>query len=266
MATFGSQLKAAVKGETDDEPKILTPRIRERNANEAGASGFSEETANRIAALISDDGNSVRHSRFGASSRGDCLRRQVFSFLGHKQVIDADLSAIFGDGHWRHLRWQAMGYEEGWFEDMEVDAFMPEYHLKVSLDAVNWTEGWGFELKGTSNLKSVRDNGIPEKHKKQMTTMMLATGLRRFVYLAECKRTQQFYEIVYDWDPAMAREVEHELVLLAQAVEDEVMPAIITDCMGRSGPTYRGCPFKTICFEADDWPDTRVEITTKEKP
>jgi hypothetical protein len=263
MSTFGSQLKAAVKGETDGEPKILTPRIIERNTREAGASGFSKETAGVIANLIADDSNSTRHSRFGASSRGDCLRRQLFGYLGHRQIIGPDLSAIFGDGHWRHLRWQAMGYEEGWFEEMEVEATMPEYFLKVSLDAVNWTEGWGFELKGTSNLAAVKKDGIPEKHKAQMTTMMLATGLRRFVYLAECKRTQAFHEIVYDWDPVKAKEVEGELVLLAQAAVDQKMPEIITECLGRSGPTYRSCPYKTICHEADEWPDTRVEIGAK---
>lgn len=264
MSSFGQQLKAAVKGEPDDgAEKILTPRIIERYAREAGASGFSKETAGIIADLISDTGNSTRHSRFGASSRGDCHRRQLFGFLGHRQSIGADLSAIFADGHWRHLRWQAVGYEEGWFEEMEVEATMPEYHLKVSLDAANRTEGWGFELKGTSNLAAVKKGGIPAKHKKQMTTMMMATGLRTFIYLAEDKRTQAFHEIVYHWDPAEAREVEHELVLLAQAVEDKIMPEILPECMGRSGKTYRSCPYKTVCHEADEWPDVRVEIGAK---
>ena len=90
--------------------------------------------------------------------------------------------------------------------------------------------------------------------------MMLASGIDTFVYLAEDKRNQSFHEIVVHRDPAILREVEHELVLLAQAVADETIPEILPECLGRTGATYRGCPFKTVCHEATEWPDTRVAL------
>lgn len=259
--SFSKRLKQEITSTTDTAPKILTPRILERYRGEAGASGFSLETANIIHGLITSDANSVRHSRFGASSRGDCFRRQMFSFLGHEQKVNEDLSAIFGDGHWRHLRWQAMGIEEGWFEEVEVVRARPEYNLTVSFDGVNWTEEFGFELKGTSNLKKIREEGPPWKHKLQMGTMCLAEErLKRFVYIAEDKRSQQFHEVVLERADLPLKEAEAELVRLSQHVADEEFPEIIDECQRQTGTTYRGCPFKTICHDTEGWPDVRVEV------
>lgn len=258
--SFASKLKAAAKGEVDTSEKILTPRITEWFSTHSGASGFSQETADEIARQMTSTSNSTRHSRFGASAAGTCPRAQMFSFLGHDSAVTPDLSAIFADGHWRHLKWQAIGLEAGWFEEVEHVATVPDYDLKVSLDAVNWSEGWFFELKGTSQFAAIVKGGVPRKHLMQMHRCMLATGLDTAVYLAEDKRVQQFHEVVVRRDDKVMAEVEAELEQLQHHVTDEVMPDIQTECLSRSGPEYRGCFYRTICHEASAWPDTRVEI------
>jgi hypothetical protein len=261
--SFTQRLKAEMTSSKDGAVKILTPRIMERYGAEAGASGFSKDTAELITGLMTSEANSTRHSRFGASSRGECYRRQMFAFLGHEQKIPPDLSAIFGDGHWRHLRWQAIGYEEGWFEEVEVVRKRPEYNLTVSFDGVNWTERFGFELKGTSNLKKIRDEGPPYKHLLQMATMLLAEEeLDRFVYVAEDKRSQQFEEFVLERRDLPLQAAETELVYLSQYVANEELPAILPECERRTGTTFRGCPFKSICHDIDEG---AVDVRVKEK-
>lgn len=246
--SFSLNLKDAVKGQTRE--LILTPRIAKWNVEHFGGAPLSDGVANRMLALMMNDDNSKRSGRFGASSRGDCLRRQYMGYAGEHAVYPSTLSGIFADGTWRHLRWQAQGLEAGWFEEVEHKAAIPELYVGVSLDGVNWTEGWGFELKGTSSLHTIKQSGVPHKHRLQIHTMMLATGLDTFVYLAECKRTQEVYEIVVHRDDETMEEVRDELEALASHAKGDTPPEPLTACLGRSGAEYRNCPYSHTCL---DW-------------
>lgn len=200
--------------------------------------------------------NNDRANRFGASSRGTCLRAQVFSYIGWRQNRGADpvLQNIFNDGTWRHLRWQLMGLQAGLFTDIEVPYSLPQWNLKVSLDGENRNEGWGFELKGTSNMSGLVTNGISQGHLLQVHTCMLASELDTFVYVAEDKRSQEWREIVVRRDEKVIRQVKQELTKLNDAIDRRRLPAIQKECERGQGPIFKGCPYADRCLGQDEWP------------
>lgn len=202
-----------------------------------------------------------RAGRFGASSRGMCHRRQMFSFLGMPQlrIMDPETQNLFNDGKWRHLRWQMMLVQSGAATHAEWPAVFPKYRMKCSMDAVNTNEQFLFELKGDRYIARILGEGIPEAHLKQMHTMMLATGWNDFVYIMEDKGTQQWREFAVRKDPTIMREVREELEILNDHVERRVVPDILPACASGEGP-YRTCPYARQCLDrhkavGNQWPD-----------
>lgn len=250
MATFSEQVKLWKRS----EEKILTPRVLEWMTDHPNFSVPVEYLPDLIG-LVTDDSNSVRHGRFGASSRGDCQRAQVFKYLGVSDGVvphtDPVLSNIFLDGTWRHIRWQMMGLSAGWFTRVEVKTTVPELRLGVSADAMNDDEGWGFELKGTSQLASVVRNGVPEKHLLQVHTMMYAFDMDRWVYMAEDKSRQEIHEVVIEADPRLMEAVEGELRELNRCVDQRELPWILPACRGGTGRLFGGCPYRHVCLDFD---------------
>lgn len=205
-------------------------------------------------------GNDHRGGRFGASSRGTCLRKQIFVFLAMPsgQIIDPDLQNLFNDGKWRHLRWQMMGVQSGALTHAEWPVALPKYRLTTSLDGLNSHDSFGFELKGDRNWTRVMD-GVPQAHGLQIHTMMLATGWDTFVYVIEDKSSQQWREIIVHRDPKVITQVVEELEVLNEYVEDRKLPPILPACASKEGP-YRSCPFAAQCLErhnrvGNQWPD-----------
>lgn len=230
---------------------ILTPRVDDYLSSHPNGIALSEPVAERIKQLMVSTDNHSREARFGASSRGTCERKQVFTYLGLPQtgsLMPPSLINLFNDGTWRHMRWQGMGLEAGWFTEVEVQTTVPEYRLGVSADAMNDEECWGFELKGTSALGSVIRDGIPPKHNLQMHTMMLAFDFDTWIYMAECKFTQSFYEVVVHRDEKVIQEVKDELNRLNDAVEDEALPPPLQACCKHQGSEWAECPYAGFCL------------------
>lgn len=236
---------------------ILTPQVDAYLSDHPNGIVLSEPVAERIKQLMVSADNHDRSARFGASSRGTCERRQVFTYLGMPAVtsmMPPQLINLFSDGTWRHMRWQGMGLEAGWFTEVEVQTTLPEYRLGVSADAMNDEEMWGFELKGTSALGTVIRDGIPWKHMLQMHTMMLAFDFDTWIYMAECKFTQNYYEVVVHRDEAIIREVKDELNRLNDAIEDERFPAPLQACRHQKGDAWNECPYAGICLGTQVFP------------
>lgn len=208
-------------------------------------------------------GNDVasRANRFGASSRGQCLRRQTFAFLGMPQLrlMTPELANLFNDGKWRHLRWQMMLVQSGAATHAEWPAVMPRYRVKVSIDALNTDEQFLFELKGDRQMSRLLGEGVPEVHNLQMHTMMLATGWDDFVYVMEDKSTQEWREFIIRKDDGIMARVRQELEVLNEHVERRVLPDILPACAAKEGP-YKSCPFAVQCIDrhrrvGNQWPD-----------
>lgn len=204
-------------------------------------------------------GNDDRSGRFGASSRGDCPRLQVFNYLGMPagKLIGPDTQNLFNDGKWRHLRWQMMAWQAGALTHLEYPYAMKSLRVSGSMDGLNSYDSFGFELKGDRNWSRALD-GTPDKHNLQMHTMMLATGWDTFVYVIEDKETQQWREIIIRRDPKVIAAVRQELEELNEYVEDHRLPPVLPACATKAGP-YRNCPFGPQCVErhrtGDYWPD-----------
>jgi hypothetical protein len=234
---------------------IVTPRIEQWLIDHPEGIVIDDpEVAEIIMGLFQSKENQDRSRRFGASSRGTCMRSQMFQYLGVPGLatVNASQQNLFNDGTWRHVRWQAMGLLAGVFTHVEVPVTMPLYNLKVSIDAVNVDEGWLFELKGHSAYTKTLE-GISERHMKQIHTMMLATGYDICVYVVEDKRSQEWREVVVRKDPEVMREVKQELRELSQCLTDKKMPVIQPECMQKTGD-YKKCPWRETCLTLKKWP------------
>lgn len=240
---------------------IVTPRIDQWLIEHSEGITLRPENMAILADLLSKSTNSDRSGRFGASSRGDCHRQQVFKYLGMPGMgrVDPVLANLFNDGTWRHLRWQMMGLEAGVFTHVEVPVSVPQLRLKISLDGLNDQEEWGFELKGASNYLGKTMAELDPKHMLQVHTQLLATGYDRWVYVVEDKRSQEWREFVITKDAFWMRQVKKELAILNEAVEHRKLPGILPECQAQKG-AYQACPFARKCLAqsdwfGDDWPD-----------
>lgn len=251
--SLGQLVKSIKKAET----LIVTPRIeawlREHPDGIVWDDAGIELWRQLVQRTVID--NNDRSGRFGASSRGVCLRRQVFTYLGMPAVrlLDPATANLFNDGKLRHLKWQMMGLQSGTFTHAEYPHARPKWRVKVSMDGLNVDDAWLFELKGDSNWSRALD-GIPEPHMLQMHTMMFVTGWDMFVYVIEDKRSLDWREIIVRRDPALIAQVKQELEELNEYVEHRRLPDILPACSQKTGP-YRTCPFAGACLSQPHWPD-----------
>lgn len=239
---------------------ILTPDIERYLATHAHMI-LTQETVETVVipALTRDDnGPASRMGRFGGSSRGKCLRRQVFSYLGVETepdmaMVDTKGNNILIDGTWRHIRWQAMLWQEGLIDRVEVKGRVPELRLGVSLDGARGDE-FGLEIKGHHrfNYERVVSDGTPDGHLLQIVTYSIVfPQFERWIYFSENKNDQDYKEIVLRTDELPAKIValvRNELELLNNAVEDEKLPAIRTECKDAKSKERKRCPYGSVCL------------------
>lgn len=202
-------------------------------------------------------GDRDRRFTFSASGRGGCLRQQIFSYLGTKgeKTYSSDQAATFIHGSWTHLKWQAMGLDAGWLAQVEVPCRLDEYSLTGTIDGILDTgEGWELKSINSRGFRRVCEDGPEIKHIYQVHSYMMATGVRTWSIVYECKDDQSWREWVVHWDDELASELIAELEALKQSREERVLPEILLDCTHKEGVRYRQCPFKEICLETGSWP------------
>jgi hypothetical protein len=247
-----SKLIKAVKSIKLNRDMIVTPRIVEYLSSTSDID-LTNDMQKLLVDLMTDDSNSKRTGRFGASSRGTCQRAQLWSYLGMPKTGDVDyvLNNIFMDGKWRHARWQLMGLAAGVFTDVEVGYKLDKYRLGTSIDAINSDEEWLFELKGAHMIPKQ----VPEKHLLQIHSYFLVTGYERCSYVVECKRTQEFKEWVILRDESMMTQVREELESLNEYVESITLPPILSECEAKDG-VYKRCPYRgtDCCVSQTEYP------------
>lgn len=209
-----------------------------------------------------------RSKAFSSSSRGTCLRAQMFQYIGVPVMGrgDSRLHSIFIDGTWRHIRWQMMLLEAGILTDIEVPFHNEELRVKGSLDGTNEDEGWGWELKGTSNSSVVSGSADPyENHLLQIHTYFIGRpDIDRFVLLYEDKRYQSYREIVVERRPEYVKRVREELEYLNWCVDEEKLPEVLPDCKRAAGKEFRECSYRDICREVD-YAEAEVLVTLGKK-
>jgi hypothetical protein len=263
-------------------PTILTPQI-ERYLSENSHMVLTEAlVAEAVLPTIlrDDNGSAGRVGRFGASSRGTCLRRQLFQYLGAPTTSDepdTQLHNIFIDGTWRHIRWQALLRLIGAIEDVELKGSLPSRRLKVSLDGAGHYEGlrFGLEIKGM-NWRSFAtlEEGLPDKHQMQIETCFEAIPeIEFFVYLAEDKNTQEYREFVIErgaMPEYIAEAVRDELDVLNAHASMGSLPAVLDECKTTRSKKRKDCPYGSICrtatpedfdYSVGDWAEVEVKVS-----
>lgn len=214
-----------------------------------------------------------RGGSFSASSAGKCERMQVFQYLGVEAsgAIDPRLQNIFNDGKWRHLRWQAMLLAAGLLTDIEEPLDWPNMRARGTMDGMGVVPmkhpntAWrglefGFELKGITpfQFQQFKGNDAKEEHRGQVDRYFLKSGFPLFVIIYENKATQEWIEWVYEPAQSRVAQSRDELVRLNQAINTKVLPPKLPECMGRTGKTFKDCPFGGSnagpCAQSGTWP------------
>jgi hypothetical protein len=213
----------------------------------------------QVAEFVRDELMSKQRDRtksFSASSLGHCTRQQMFQYLDAKieRKPNAQAASIFIHGTWTHLKWQAMGLQEGWLAATEVPVSLPELKMKGTIDGLLWNgDGWELKSINARGYRFVIDSGPKPEHLKQIHGYMLATSIRRWSLIYEEKDTQDYKEFVVDFDPLIATEVISELQAMNQSVKDKQLPAMLPTCVAKNGMTYRSCAYRDQCGSAT-WP------------
>jgi hypothetical protein len=225
-----------------------------------------------------------RSASFSASSAGSCYRAQELQFLGIPQVgvIDARLSNIFKDGHWRHLRWQAMGLMSGFLDRMEAPLTWRNMLSRGTMDGVGTVPDdhprtawrgmeYGFELKGVNSwgyrAAVKKDKATKIAHKRQVARYFLMSGLDMFVTVYENKDTQEWFEWVEVPNKKYMDEQAAELDELVEAVKTKQLHDMLPQCKIRRGE-FEDCPWGTShgpCIRAGNWPGLQQKKKKKKR-
>lgn len=256
-----------------DPTKIVTPRYREWLRKHV-----DDPYPDDVVKLIQKEMTKVQRDRrgsFSGSSAGSCLRAQEFGFLGVFPPIEAqpstDLLAIFDDGRWRHLRWQANLLSARILDRIEVSLSWPAKLSEGSMDGAGtvrddhpnrrWRgKEFGIELKGVngfqfSRIIKSRNPQPTDKHLEQVDRYLLASGFDLFVVLYECKLTQQTYEWVIERDEDRIDESREELDALNEAVANKMLHPQLRSCSKRMGPSWASCSYAGKGGICEQWRD-----------
>ena len=258
----------------DDKLRIVTPLLTPWLESH-GDDPYPPWVGNTIRKLLVTPPR-IRSGFFSASSAGTCLRAQEFGFLGMaptpgtREHIPPELMAVFDNGKWGHLRWQARLLSAGILQQIEVSMTWPNMYSVNTLDGMGivdaehpnrkWrNEEFGFELKTVSPFLYPRwVSGPPQaKHLAQIHRYFLVSGYRLFVIIYENKGTNAWYEWVIRPDPVLMRQSELELQHLNTAVDRQLFHEPLSSCKIRTGPNWRECPYAGkggVCETTKRWP------------
>lgn len=271
---LGKTIKSLIREQRSD--LLVTPKVnaflRENQEGmllNADGTDLADETKVLILEIMQRAfvNNSDRSGRFGASSRGKCMRAQMWTFLGmpSSRILEPETINLFNDGKFRHLRWQIAGVQSGALTHAEYPIKYEKYRLTSSVDGLNADDQFLFELKGDRHMARLleREGGVVEEHNYQIHTMFLMTGWDVCAYLMEDKASQDWREIVVRKDPKVMAQIKQELEVLNQHVEDKSLPEPLPACRAKEGP-YRTCPYAGPCIRRWErgirhWPVTEED-------
>jgi hypothetical protein len=229
----------------------ITPRLTPwLVSNPNGVRITKDEVATKVMEILRPSITKSRAGAFHPSQLYQCPRAQVFGYFDAPSLrsYDPQLQNIFNDGHFRHLRWQIMLLEAGILTDVEVAVHVPQIRLEGSIDGVNAMEDWMFELKGTSQFRTVQNGNAMPAHIKQVHAYLLASGLKEAVIIYEDKSSQQWSEILIEKNPVIIDEIKEILDGLNSAIDNNKLPERLEECENQKGATYNSCSYSEICF------------------
>ena len=200
--------------------------------------------------------------RLSPSKICGCERQAAFAFLGMpgRSTIDPEQEAIFEDGKWRHLKWDAI------FLDMQIvlgrDVFsvvsleefveIPELYVAGSLDAAIKIGGekWIVDFKGINSwgFERVYREHVPhEAHVLQLICYMKARRVPRGLILYDHKDKNLTKIFAIRFTPKQFREVSEWCERVIRKMKREDLPPMSLDCQAGNF-LFEKCPFSYVCY------------------
>lgn len=253
---LGPGVKAVVRASQEADQLIVTPALT-KYFNEHPDIVYDPDVIERVTERVTRASES-RLARLGASSAGRCPREQILGFLGmpghrHSQ----GLRMVFEDGHWRHMRLQALMLQAGIIEDIEVWGHWKAMRAAGQIDGHGYVpddhpnpdfrgKEFGVEIKGANTwpFKRMQEHGLTP-YRKQVARYFLYTGYELFVIYAEDKNCQESFEWVVS-ENDLVQEMDDqraELAFLNKHLDQHMLPGKLTECQAAKGPTFRDCVY-----------------------
>lgn len=262
---MSASLRRLVEKKTGQSDLLVSPRYENYLATHHNI--LVDET---IAEFIKSELTTPQRDRrmtFSASARGVCPREQVFRFTTLEPIsrFSSSLIAIFHQGTFMHLKWQALLLDAGILHEPEVSCVWEDANLSGTIDGVGLVpddhplrddhEKFGWELKSinSNGYRYVLSGGPKRDHLLQIHAYMIATGIFVWSLCYENKDTQEWKEFVVRYDPAIAEEVRNELELLNSHVDNKTLPPVLAECRQMKG-AYKSCAFAHVCLDQHEWP------------
>lgn len=258
--------------ELTDANLVVTPRYLEWLAKH-GDEEYPPWIARKVMKLLKTPPR-VRSGSFSGSSAGQCLRRQELAFLGKKPSIERkpspQLTHIFNDGKWRHLRWQAALLNASIIKEIEVPIEWPDMLSKNTIDGVGYVwwkhpnlalrgKKFGLEIKGVNPFQYGRWISEPfpiEEHMHQIHRYMLVSDIDFFVVIYENKGTNEWKEWVVRPQKEYMEQSRKELEALNEAVRTKTLHDPLPSCQIRMGAAWTTCPYSGVdgvCMTTKRW-------------
>lgn len=271
---MSASLKRLLKGTASSGELLVSPRYEEyldKNHN--------IHLDRTVADFIIDELTTPQRDRrmtFSASARGTCMRQQVFQFTDLQPVsrFSSSLIAIFHQGTFMHLKWQALLSDAGVLDELEVPCVWDDMRLTGTIDGAgaipeshvlfNSHERFGWELKSinSNGYRYVINGGPKPEHLLQIHAYMLATGWKVWSLCYENKDTQEWKEFTVFYDPDIGEQVQNELTALNGYVDNRELPPILDECRQMKG-AFKQCAFAHVCLDQDKWPKQNRSIKLK---
>lgn len=228
---------------------IITPKLQGWLVNHPDGVKTDDEAIRKRVIEILTPSTTDRSGSFHPSQLYQCPRAQVFGYLNvpTTRSYNPTLQNLFNDGHFRHLRWQVMLLSAGIITDVEVPVKIEDFRLTGSMDGMNSDEKWMFELKGTSQFKSVMQRGAMPAHVKQVNAYLLASGLEKAIIVYECKMSQDWTEIEIHREEKTINELASILLELNLSIDNNTLPEVKNDCKNQEGSEFNNCQYASIC-------------------
>lgn len=196
-----------------------------------------------------------RKGTVSASSLGECLREQQFTYLGLPKLMPDQKNAMkMQNGSFMHLRWQMAGLTEGWLSRAEVPVYSDAWKLRGTMDGLLY-DGSILELKSINmnGFSRVQSFGPLIPHLFQMATYMLCTQRDTGVFIYECKDNQEYKEIVVGADQVPLLDAQQQATALWRAIEGQNLFEPLEKCIDREGWKYQSCPYRDRCLSIHTW-------------
>lgn len=209
--------------------------------------------------------------RMSPSKICGCERQAAFVFVGMpgRSVIDPEQEAIFEDGKWRHLKWDAMFLDmqmvlgKKKFAVVSIEEFVeiPELYVAGSLDAVvrinreNWVvdfkgiNSWGFE-------RVYREHVPHEAHVLQLICYMKARRIPRGMILYDHKDKNLTKIFAIRFTNKQFSEVTEWCERVIRKMNRQDLPPMSIECQAGTF-LFEKCPFSYLCYGSKSYESIR---------